>query len=445
MLRNLTFVLASAALALAADGPRRILPFPSTQEDLANGLRVVTVPTDSPNVVSLFIVVQAGSRNEVEPGHTGFAHLFEHLMFKGTPKYSAAQYDQTLRRIGAINNAFTSEDFTCYYTTFSKEDLETMLAMEADRFQNLKVSEPEFKTESLAVLGEYNKNSSSPFAKLNEVLSETAYDRHTYRHTTMGFLKDIQDMPNQYDYSLKFFDRYYRPEYTTILVVGDAKSKAVHDLVVKYWGDWKRGDYKADIPAEPPQTEPRTGHIDWPSPTLPIVVVGYKGPAYTDTTKETAALDALSILAFSQTSDLYQKLVVREQKVDSLGASAPDLVDPSLFTVMARVKNPADMAYVQDQILATIKQLRETPVAPNRLEAVQSFLRNRAALRMGSSDSIAGALVPFIARRRTPDSMNKLFDQYGSLTPEDIQQVAAKYLVDAGRTTITLTGPEASR
>jgi zinc protease len=174
-------------------------------------------------------------------------------------------------------------------------------------------------------------------------------------------------------------------------------------------------------------------------------VVGYKGPAYSDTAKETAALDALSILAFSQTSDLYQKLVVREQKLDSLTASSPALVDPALFTIMARVKNPADMAYVQDQILSTINQLRETPVQPARLEAVQSFLRNRTALRMGSSDSIAQSLVPFIARRRTPDSMNKLFDQYASLTPEDIQQVAAKYLVDVGRTTITLTGPEASR
>src|SRR5438067_12311541 len=104
MFRSLTLLLASAALAFAADGPRRILPFPYTQEDLANGLRVVTVPTDSPNVVSLFIIVQTGSRNEVEPGHTGFAHLFEHMMFKGTPKYSDSQYDQTLRRIGANNN-----------------------------------------------------------------------------------------------------------------------------------------------------------------------------------------------------------------------------------------------------------------------------------------------------------------------------------------------------
>ena len=189
--------------------------------------------------------------------------------------------------------------------------------MEADRFQHLKYAEPEFKTESLAVLGEYNKNSASPFSKLNELMHDTAFDKHTYKHTTMGFLKDIQDMPNQYEYSLKFFDRYYRPEYTTIIVVGDVKAKAVRAMVDKYWGEWKRGSYKPEIPVEPEQNGPRTAHVDWPSPTLPIVSVGFKVPAYNDATKPTAALDALAYLAFSNTSDLYQKLVVQEQKADS--------------------------------------------------------------------------------------------------------------------------------
>ena len=102
--------------------------------------------------------------------------------------------------------------------------------------------------------------------KLNEVLHDTAFDKHTYKHTTMGFLKDIQDMPNQYDYSLKFFDRYYRPEYTTIIVVGDVKAKAVRAMVDKYWGEWKHGSYKPEIPVEPPQNGARKAHVDWPSP-----------------------------------------------------------------------------------------------------------------------------------------------------------------------------------
>src|SRR5271169_6766207 len=212
-------------------------------------------------------------------------------MFRGTEKYPPEKFNQILNRIGAASNASTSDDFTVYYTTFSKEDLETVLAMEADPFQHLKYAEPEFKTENLAVLGEYNKNSASPFNKLYEVMQDTAFDRHTYKHTTMGFLKDIQDMPNQYEYSLKFFDRYYRPEYTTIIVVGDIEGKNVRAMVDKYWGNWKHGSYKPDIPPEPPQEAPRTGQVDWPQQTLPIITIGFKGPAYTDSAKDTAALE----------------------------------------------------------------------------------------------------------------------------------------------------------
>src|SRR5215813_945683 len=185
MLPKLFLLLACAAITFAAQ-PQKIFPYEYKQEDLPNGLRLITVPTDYANIVGVYIVVQTGSRNEVEPGHTGFAHLFEHLMFRGTPKFSSAKYNQTLNRIGAASNASTYSDKTIYYTTFSKEDLETVLGMEADRFQNLKFAEPEFKTESLAVLGEYNKNSANPMSKLNEALYDAAYDRHTYKHTAMG-------------------------------------------------------------------------------------------------------------------------------------------------------------------------------------------------------------------------------------------------------------------
>src|SRR6204780_1156339 len=114
-------VLLFAAVLFAADPPKKSFPFPHTQKDLPNGLRLVTIPTDSPNLVSVFIVVQAGSRNEVEPGKTGFAHLFEHVMFRGTLKYPSAKREELLQRAGAANNAFTSDDFTAFYATFSKE------------------------------------------------------------------------------------------------------------------------------------------------------------------------------------------------------------------------------------------------------------------------------------------------------------------------------------
>jgi len=430
---------------MGAQPPQKVFPYAYSQEDLPNGLRLVTVPTDYPNIVAVFIVVQTGSRNEVEPGHTGFAHLFEHLMFKGTEKFSPTKYNETLNRIGAASNASTSDDYTVYHTTFSREDLETVLMMEADRFQNLKYTEPEFKTETLAVLGEYNKNSSSPFRKLDEVVTDTAFDRHTYKHNAMGFLKDIQDMPNQYGYSLKFFERYYRPEYTTIIVVGDLKLKSTRDMVTRYWGAWKRGSYKPDIPAEPAQEAPRTGHVDWSTHTLPLITVAFKGPAYSDTTRDTAALDVLSTLAFSPNSDLYRKLVIQEQRVDSLGASSPASVDPALFEITARVKKADDLDYVRDQILAAIKAFQEKPVDGQRLDSARRRLRYQLALRMDNSETIAQILSSSVALRRSPQTMNKLFDQYAGLTPEDVQQAAAKYLVEKARTIVTLTGPEGGK
>ena len=420
---------------------QKIFPYPFVQEDLPNGLRLITVPTDYPNIAATFIVVQTGSRNEVEPGHTGFAHLFEHLMFKGTAKFPPATYDETMRRIGASSNAFTTDDFTCYHTTFSKEDLETVLAMEADRFQNLKFTEAEFKTETLAVLGEYNKNSSNPAEKLEEALHDAAFDIHTYKHTTMGFLKDIEDMPNQFDYSLRFFERYYRPEYVTIIVTGDVRPKAVRALADKYWGAWKRGGYKPAIPVEPPQTAPRSAHVDWPSPTLPLLTIAFKAPAYSDSGKDTAALDALAFLAFSPSSDLYQKLVIEEQKVDSLDGSAPSNVDPALFTIEARVKKAAEMDQVRDRILETVKSFRDQPVDAARLEVVKKHLRYALALRMDNSESVAQIATSMVALRRTPETLNRLYDLYAQLTPQDVQKAAARYLVDSGRTIATLTGP----
>ncbi len=433
----------TAGTFVAANAQIKTFPFAYTQQDLPNGLRLVTIPTDSPNLVSIYIVVQTGSRNEVEPGKSGFAHLFEHLMFRGTDKYPPEKYNQILQRAGAASNAFTSDDLTAFYTTFSKEDLAQILAMEADRFQTLKYTPEYFKTETGAVLGEFNKNSSDPEEKLDEVLHDTAFDRHTYKHTTMGFLKDVQDMPNQYDYSLKFFDRYYRPEYTTIVVAGDVDAKQVRALVDQYWGNWKRGSYHPDIPAEPAQQGPRENTIAWPSPTLPLIEIAFHGPAYSDTDKDWAALDALATLAFGRNSDLYEKLVVREQKVDRLIGDMAQSVDPNLFAIEARVKKPEDVSYVRTQILDTIKRFQDELVPTEKLSAVKSRERYGFTMQLDNSQSVAAAVARYVALRRTPDTIDKLYTLYSRLTPEDIRAAARKYLTENNRTIVTLSGPAA--
>ena len=442
MLRKLILLIAVAGLAFAASPSEKVFPYRYSQQDLPNGLRLVAIPTGYPNIVSLFIVVQTGSRNEVEPGKSGFAHLFEHLMFRGSPQYPPERYESILKSAGAASNAYTTDDYTAYHTTFAKEDLATILKMEADRFEHLKYSPSAFKTETLAVLGEYNKNSANPEQKIEEALRDTAFNKHTYKHTTMGFLKDVQNMPNEYDYSLQFFDRYYRPEYTTIIVAGDVDPKQVRALVDEYWGNWKRGDYKPQITGEPPQGSPREAHVDWPTPTLPWVVIGYRGPAYTDTDEDHAALDALAFLGFSENSELYQKLVIHEQKVDQLEADNQPRVDPFLFSIWARVKKPGDLNQVRDDILATLKTFRDTPVPGDRLEDVKNHLRYSFSLRLNNSEAIAGAVARFVALRRSPETINRLYDLYTKLTPQDIQRVAKKYLAETDRTIVTLTGAQ---
>src|SRR5512136_2060966 len=162
-----------------------ILPFKATEKTLPNGLKVIVVPTGFPNIVAIYIPVQTGSRNEVEPGKSGFAHFFEHIMFLGTKNVPPDAYERALTKAGALSNAYTTDDYTCYHTTLAKEDLETMLRLEADRFQNLSYGEGAFKTEARAVLGEYNKNSANPMSKISEAQRDKAFDVHTYKHTTM--------------------------------------------------------------------------------------------------------------------------------------------------------------------------------------------------------------------------------------------------------------------
>jgi len=420
-------------------GAAKIFPYSYVQEDLPNGLRLITIPTDYPNIVSLFIVVGTGSRNEVEPGKSGFAHLFEHLMFRGTPEFPPEKYTNTLKDAGAASNAFTTDDFTAYHTTFSKEDLPRILSMEADRFQHLFYDQPAFKTETRAVLGEFNKNSANPISKLREVLRATAFTTHTYRHTTMGFIADIEAMPDEYDYSRQFFDRYYRPEYTTIIVAGDVDPKRVRALVDERWSTWKRGHFQAQIPVEPPQNGPRTAHVDWPTPTLPWIAIAYRAPAYSDDTADTVALDAISRLGFDENSPLYQKLVIEEQRVDALRPVPPSHVDPELFSVLVRVKHLADMDAVERQLAATAEGFAAKPVDREKLEALKEHLRYEFALGLDNSEAIAQTVAEYVALRRTPETVNRYFETYAKLTPEDIQRVAKKYLVDRNRTLVTLT------
>jgi zinc protease len=314
------------------DQAKKILPYPILQKKLGNGLNVVTVPYPSPGLAAFYIVVRAGSRDEIEAGHTGFAHFFEHMMFRGTDKYPNEKYSEVLKSTGASANANTSLDRTLYHMTGSADKLDVMFELEADRFQNLNYSVDGFKTEAGAVKGEYTKNSASPYVQLNEKIQETAFKSHTYGHTTMGYFKDIVDMPNQFDYSREFFNRFYRPEYSTIIVVGDVTQEKVNALAEKYFGSWKPGTYISKVPAEESQSEPRYVHIKKPG-FPPYMDINFKGPAFDDQKMDMPALDVMCSILFSEKSDLYKKLVLQEQKCRFINGGAQDSRDPYLISI----------------------------------------------------------------------------------------------------------------
>jgi zinc protease len=428
-----------------ADAPQDILPFDITETTLANGLRLIVVPTGFPNLVSVQIPVQAGSRNEVEEGKSGFAHFFEHMMFRGTDRYPAARYHEILTKAGARQNAYTTDDYTNYHVTLAAEDLETLLELEADRFMNLRYSEEDFRTEARAILGEYNKSAADPLTKLIEVQRDTAYTTHTYKHTTMGFLRDIEAMPEQFAYSRQFFDRWYRPEYTTILVAGDVQPGPGRELVERYWGSWERGTFTAKIPAEPMPPAAVAAHVQWESPTLPWFTLAFHGLAFSTTDPAYAALDVLFDLSFGETSELYKRLVEREQRVDQLFPYLPPRRDPGLATILARLKDPADAEYVRDAILDTIAEARSGSLTQKRLEEAKSHARYSFARTLDNSETIAETLAHFVHFERTAGTLNALYRRYDAVTVDDVTAAAATYLATERLVQTTLAnGPLAT-
>lgn len=444
MLRKLCFALLVSSLVALAPSPADaddIFPFQIHEKTLDNGFRMVVIPYDSPGTVSYMTVVRTGSRDEVEPGHSGFAHFFEHMMFRGTEKYSGDEYNAVLKRMGADSNADTSDDRTRYYITGPAAELEAMMDIESDHFMNLSYSEEDFKREALAILGEYNKNISNPFLPMWERMRELAFDNHTYSHTTMGYLDDIKAMPGYYDYSLSFYDRFYRPENSILLVVGDADPEEVFTLAEKYYGDWEPGYQAPTIAEEPPQTEALTSHIDWPAPIRPYLMKGYKVPAWSADNVDTAALDLIGLLLFGESAPLYQKLVVEDQSVDFVQGWYGDHRDPFLFNIFTRIKSEDLVSQVQGTIGDYIQKLQNEPVDPEYLERIKSHVRYRFALGLDSPDAIQDTIGNYLIVSGDPKDVNRIYAQYQMVTPEDIQRVAQDVFQSNKSTTVTLSYP----
>ncbi|MCZ6746480.1 MAG: pitrilysin family protein [Acidobacteria bacterium] len=415
-----------------------VFPYEVKRHTLDNGLKILLIPMPADGLVSYWSVVRTGSRDEVENGVTGFAHFFEHMMFRGSEKYPGPVYDDIVTSMGADANAYTTDDLTAYHLSITREDLPTVIDIESSRFMGLKYSEDEFKTESGAVYGEFRKGRTSPFFTLFEAIQFAAYDVHTYKHTTIGFEDDIKDMPNQYDYSGSFFNRFYRPENVVIMIAGDFDPDATLKLIQEYYGGWKRGYQAPDIPVEPEQTTQRRIDVPFQGQTLPILAVNFKGERLEADNPTMIAGTLIGDLIFGETSPLYRKLVLEEQRVQFLQADFGFNRDPGLWSAFTMVKDPADVAAVEGEIMGAVEALQNKGVSQERLDAVRSNWRYGFLSNLSTPGNVTGAMARLVALTGDVTVVDEMFATATNLTPGDVQAAARNYLTTARSTVAVL-------
>lgn len=428
---------AAPAQAKRMAPPPSFFPFQVHQRKLANGLSVIVVPVPGSGLASVRTIIRTGSRDEYEPGRSGFAHFFEHMMFRGTKKYPADERERVVTSMGASANAYTSSDMTVYDFDIAAEDLEKVMDLESDRFMNLAYTEQQFQTEAGAVYGEYRKNRASPFFQLFEKLSETAFTKHTYGHTTMGYERDIAAMPRMLSYSKQFFARYYRPENALLLIVGDVAPTATLELVNRYWAGWKRGYVAPKVPAEPAQTAERKVDIAYDGRALPVLSLAYKSGAFAPRDLDWVSQLVLSEVSFGATSELYKTLVLDKQLVQRVMASPATDRDPSLFAVTAVVNDLAKLDEVKQTMEAAIEKAKSTPIDDKRVADAVANMRNDFLLKLTTPAAVADQLAPLLAVAGDMKAIDDLYTTLGKVTPESVRAAAQK-LFDSRRRTVAI-------
>ena len=428
-----------------ASGEKSLMTLPHKTATLKNGLRVVMVRYPSPGVVAYQLPVHAGSRNEVEKGKTGFAHFFEHLMFRGTKKRSSEDFGRIYNSLGCENNAWTSNDMTNYHGIVASVYLPQILDAEADRFMNLSFDEKALKDEAGAVLGEYNKDVAQPEFQMEEALMSLAFKVHPYGHTTMGYKADVLDFPQRYKDVWPFFRRYYRPSNVSLILVGDIEFNSMLKLIEKKFGHWKDPDPIDEpvIPQEPQQKESRSASVTLDKPTQSRVAIAYKVPAFTTKNTDSAVMDLISEIYFSVTSEFQKEYRFQKKWVDSIEAGHPDSIDPGLWTINLRFSQEGE-SHVDEVIKAAeavLAQLAKTPPTLEKLKATKKRFRSHAISQWFSSpETLAGRIAWYTNFEPDLQVMDRVFDRFEEVQPQHLTSFAQKYFVETGKNTVRLKG-----
>lgn len=434
-----------SASAAPSSGSRTLDALPIQRATLPNGLRVVMSPDRTIPTVGIAVYYDVGSRNE-EPGRSGFAHLFEHMMFQGSANVAKGEHFQLILNRGGQMNGTTSEDRTNYYETLPSNELELGLWLEADRMKSLQITQENFENQRQTVMEERRQSyDNQPYARSFLRINQLAYgDYFPYAHSTIGDMKDLQAAP--LTAVQEFFEAYYAPNNAVLALSGDFDPQEALALVEKHFGDISARGRPEYQPGElPPQNGERVDTMVDELAQLPAFHVAYHIPP--DGTPDHYPLDLLAMaLGDGESSRLYQELVKKRELLSSLSVGTDSRRGPDLFSfwaVMAEGKAPKS---ARELIYKELQKIAKTGLSPRELEKSKNRIRSSVVFNLSSALSRALLLGEVELYRGNAEVLKTELDRYLTVTNDDIKRVAAAYFAPENRVVLDVqTGPATSK
>lgn len=430
---------ASAALVASAVAAGPLMKIPFKEYKLDNGLRVVLSEDHSAPSYSLALTYDVGSRDE-KAGHTGFAHLFEHMMFQGSENVGKGEHFSLIENNGGNFNGTTSEDRTNYFESLPANQLDLGLFLEADRMRALAVTQANLDNQRNAVQEEKRlRLDNQPYGATMDTVNEIAFDTYAYKHSTIGSMEDLNAASLQ-DVQA-FFKRYYAPNNAVLTLVGDFKSDEALAKIKKYF---------ASIPAQPTPPRPdvsepeqkgeRRKTIEDKFAQVPRIDICYKAPPSNE--QDFVALDVLGdILSTGESSRLYQKLVKEKQQALQISEFSNGHRGPGLIMFVAFVRPGVDPTEIEKSLTAELERVKAEGVTDEELEKIRMRDTRERVAGMESTMARAIQMGEYAVFYNDPNMINTYVERVQKVTREDIQRVARKYMVDAHKT-VVITMPE---
>jgi zinc protease len=405
--------------------------------DLSNGLRVVLVEDHTVPIVSYQTWYRVGSVDETL-GMTGISHLFEHLMFKGTPKYGPKQFFLQLEAKGADVNAFTTRDYTVYHETFVPPLLEKVIDMESDRMANLKLDDEVVGSERMVVLEERKlRTDNTPDGQIQEALWGLAFKRHPYSWPVIGYPQDLLGLT--LDQIIAYYKAHYQPKNASVIVVGDFKTENVLAMIKKYYEPIpSQPKPKRDIADEPEQQEEHRLilHDDVASEKF---AQAYHAPSAKD--DDSYALDVLSNILFEgTTSRAYRKLVEELQLCLSIDGSDYTPTYPGLFIISGTMKGQQDTALAETALDSVIRDVQDNGVTDEEIKTAVKQLTVQLVDSVRTTDGMANLIGTVQTIFGDPELYADDLKKYVKVTRDDVKRVASKYLVPNNRSIVVMKG-----